>query len=61
MTQSFLPVARGNIGNQGAQHIEWRSIANLDLFLDVHFDLVHGNVPGTFDHHLRTLFLAALS
>ena len=45
-------VARRDIGHQRAQHIERGALADLDLPLDVHVDLVHRNVARPLDHAL---------
>src|SRR5581483_4314580 len=53
-------VARSYVGHKRAQDIEGGFFANIHLTLDVHVDLVHGNVPRTLDHDLRVLLPAAL-
>ena len=30
-------------------------MADLVFLLHLHLDLIHGNVPGTFDHHLHVV------
>ena len=41
-----------NVTDQRTENIEGGAMALLDLALDVHFDLVHGYMTGTFDHDL---------
>ncbi len=48
-------VAGGNVSNEWAEHIERCTVANVDLFLDVHVDLVHRDVARAFHHALRSL------
>jgi len=52
-------VARSDVGDQRAKHIEGSTVANFDLLPDVDFDLVHRNVAWTFEHDLRAICLAA--
>ena len=52
-------VAGGEIGHERAEDVERRAVADFDLLLDVHLNLIHRDVTGAFDHHLRTALLAA--
>src|SRR5579859_1583873 len=52
-------VAGCNVGDQGTKGVEGGFVAILDFFLDLLFDLVHGDVAGTFDHDLH-VFLPGL-
>ena len=52
-------VAGGDVGHERAEHVERRLVADFDLLLDVHLDLVHRDVAGAFDHHLRAACLPA--
>ena len=53
-------VAGGDVGHERAEHVERRPVADFDLLLDVHVDLVHRDVARTFDHDLRAVLPAAL-
>ncbi len=48
-------VARRDIGGQRTKRVEGRLVATLQLLVHVLFDLVHGHVARTFDHHLTVL------
>ena len=54
-----MVVAGGEVGHQRAEDVERGAVAGLDLALDVHLDLVHRDVPGALDHHLRAALLPA--
>ena len=45
-------ITRSDIDHQRTQRIEGRFVAQLHLFLHLQFDLIHGDVPRTLDHHL---------
>ncbi len=45
-------VARENVGDERPEHVERSAVAELDLLLDVHLDLVERDVPGALDHGL---------
>src|ERR1700728_1030297 len=49
-------IAGSYIGDQRAQRVEGRFVAQLDFLFDLLLDLVHGNVAGTFDHDLHVVF-----
>ena len=49
-------VAGGDIGDERAERVERRFVAQLDFFFHLQFDLVHRNVAGAFDHHLHIVF-----
>ncbi len=52
MARGDVVVAGGDVGDERAEDVE-RGLVALDrLLLHVHGDLVHRDVPGTFDHHL---------
>ena len=48
-------IAGGDVGDQGAQHIEGGSHADGLLHLHVGGDLVHGHMAGPLHHHLHVL------
>ena len=48
-----MVVARGNVGDDGAQHVEGRPHADALLHLHVGLDLVQGHVAGALHHHLH--------
>ena len=48
-------VAGSDVGDQRSQRVERSFGAELDFFLDLLLDLVHGDVAGTFDHHLHVV------
>ena len=54
-------VAGGDVGNERAENVERRFVAELGFLAHVHFDLVHRNVAGAFDHDLGALLTAAAS
>ena len=53
-------VAGGEVGHERAEDVERRAVADFDLLLDVHVDLVHRDVAGAFDHDLRAVRPAAV-
>ena len=50
-----MVIPRENVGHQGAQHIEWRLMANAFLQTHIGGNLIHGHVAGPFDHDLDIL------
>src|SRR5690606_35744735 len=56
---SDVVVTWSKVRYQGTEHVERRAVAGFDLPIDVHLDLVHGDMPRTFDHHLRAALYAA--
>ena len=48
-------VAWRDIGDQRAQRVERRFVAELVFLLHLQLDLVHGNVAGALDHHLHVV------
>ena len=48
-------VCGGDVGGERAQRVERCLLAQLFLEADVLDDLVHGDVPGTLDHHLHAM------
>src|SRR5438045_3297263 len=52
---SDVIVARRDIGYKRPQRIEGRLMADLSLLCDLHLDLIHRYVAGTFDHHLNVI------
>ena len=52
-------VAGGDVGDQGAQHIEGRALADGLLHLHIGGDLVHGDMAGAFHQDLHVLFPGA--
>ena len=52
MARSDVVVAGRDVGDQRAERVERRFVAQLLFLLDLHLDLVHRNVAGAFDHHL---------
>ncbi len=51
-TAGNVVIARRDIGHERTKHVEGSTFPNLDLLLDVHFDLVDRHMPRTFDHDL---------
>ena len=54
--RSDVIVAGGDVGRQRAKRVERRFAAPFELLLDVLFDEVHWDMPGTFVHHLAVVF-----
>ena len=52
-------VARGDVGDERAEHVERGLVALDGLLLHVHGDLVHRDVAGAFDHDLAAARPAA--
>ena len=52
-------VARGDVGDQGAEHIEGRLTALLHLLFDVELNLIHRHVARTLHHHLDVVLPGA--
>jgi hypothetical protein len=48
-------VARGDVGDEGTEHVEGRLAAFLHLLAHVELDLVHRHVAGTFHHRLNVV------
>ncbi len=48
-------VAGGDVGDQRAENVERRAVAELDFLVDLLLDLVHGHVAGAFDHDLHVV------
>src|SRR5579864_2176518 len=46
-------IAGRDVGDQWAERVEGRFVAQFDFLLDLLFDLIHRNVAGTFDHDLH--------
>ncbi len=54
-----MVVTRSDVGDQWAQNVERSTVADFDLPLDVHLDLVQRNVSWSFNHDLRAFFPTA--
>ena len=50
-----MVVAGSDIGDQRAERVERRFVAELLLLVHLLLDLVERNVAGTFDHHLHVV------
>ena len=48
-------VAGGDVGDERAEDVEGRAVAELDFLVDLLLDLVHGDVAGAFDHDLHVV------
>jgi hypothetical protein len=49
-------VSRRNVADDRSENVKRSTVTDFDLPLDVHFDLIDGNVAGTLDHHLAAEF-----
>ena len=49
-------VAGGDIGDERAERIKRSFVAQLVFFFHLQLDLVHRDVPRTFDHRLHVVF-----
>ena len=49
-------VAGSDVGDEWAERIERRFVAQLVFFFHLQLDLVEGNVAGAFDHDLHVVF-----
>src|SRR6266705_422904 len=45
-------VARRDVGDERTERVERRLVADFLHTADVHLDLIHGDVSGSFHHHL---------
>ena len=52
-------VAGGDVGDQGAEHIEGCLAALLHLLFDVELDLIHRHMARTLNHHLDVVLPGA--
>src|SRR6266404_5183258 len=50
--RSYMIVPRSNVSRERPERIKGRFVANLELFVHVLFDQVHGNVTRPLDHYL---------
>ena len=48
-------VAGSDIGDERAERVKRRFVAQLHFLFHLHFDLVHRNVAGAFDHYLHVV------
>ena len=55
MADGDVVVARSDVGDQRAERVERRFVAELDFFFHLLLDLVHRDVAGAFDHHLHVV------
>ena len=53
MARGDVVVAGSDVGDERAERVEGRAVAELDFFVDLLFDLVERNVAGAFDHDLN--------
>ena len=54
-TAGDVVIPRGDVGRQRSQGVEGRLVADLELFVHVLLDQVHGHVAGAFYHHLAVM------